>query len=402
MSKIIIIGAGPSGIIAALQAVKKHEVILLERNEQCGKKILLTGNGKCNYWNEKIDVTKYQTDDVNILEKILDKTNQENVFEYLESIGIYPRVKNGYYYPYSNQASSIRKILLSELKRQKIEIITDFKVENIYYENKKFLITSNHGKVLQADKIILATGSKATPKTGSDGSGYILASKLGHTVNTVTPALSPLIAKENFLKDWNGVRAEVKISLYINDKKIKEETGEIQLTNYGISGICTFNISGIVSKNLKLNNDVYVKINFFPYFNSDFYNFLEIRNKKMKDHTIEELLESIINYKLMFVLLKKANINKSDKWDDLSKKEKMKLCNTIEAFKLKIYDTADFDKAQVCTGGISLKEINSNTMESKIVPNLFLVGELLDVDGNCGGFNLAFAWISGYLAGKGV
>jgi len=401
MNKVVVIGAGASGMIAAILASKNNNAILLESNDKCGKKILLTGNGRCNYWNEDINITKYNTDNKNNLNEIIKLENQKEVLSYLESIGIYPKIKNGYYYPYSNQSSSIREILLKELKINNVNIVNNFKVENIHYENNKYIIKSIDKEFI-ADKVILATGSKAFPKTGSDGSGYDIATKLGHKLNFVTPSLTSLIAEESYLKDWAGVRCDVLISLYINDEKIKEETGEIQLTNYGISGICTFNISGIVSKNLKLGKNVKVKINFLPDINNSFYDWFTNRNNNIPNHTIEELLESLINYKLMFVILKKANINKDLKWNDLSEKDKIRLSKTIEEFDINIVDTEDFDRAQVCTGGISLEEINPNTMESKILPNLYITGELLDVDGICGGFNLAFAWISGYLAGKDV
>lgn len=402
MSKVIVIGAGASGIIAALKASERYEVTLIEGNVKCAKKILLTGNGKCNYWNEIINTSKYQTDDIDSLSQIIDNMNQEEVLNYLENLGIYPKIKNGYYYPYSNQSSSIRQILTSELIKKNIKIIYNFKVSNIDYKDNKFTIRSENNQTIEAEKVVLALGSKAASKTGSDGSGYTIASSLGHKVNTVTPALVPLVSNGKYLNDFQGVRCDAKVSLYIDNKLEKEEIGEIQLTNYGISGICIFNISGLASKSLKQRKNVKVQINFLPYIDTSFYSFFDERNKKIPNHTIEELLESIINYKLMFVILKKASIDKNEYWNNLSENKKQDLCNTIEKFEMEICDTKDFDKAQVCSGGVSLKEINYQNMESKIIPNLYIVGELLDVDGKCGGYNLAFAWISGYLAGKGM
>jgi len=401
MSKVVIIGGGASGMVAAIQAsINGNEVILLESNDKCGKKILLTGNGKCNYWNSEININNYNTDNPEKLKDIISEYNQHEVLSFLENIGIYPKVRNGYYYPYSNQASSVRTLLLDELERRNVKIIYDFKVEEIIKEDNSFIIKSVSSGIV-CDKVIVATGSCACPKTGSDGTGYNLVKRLGHHINLVTPSLVQLKGNESFFKDWDGVRCDSKLTLYVDNEKVKEEVGEIQLTDYGISGICTFNISGIATKKLELNKKVSVGINFLPSIDS-FYNWFDQRNQNIKNHTIEELLESVIPYKLMFVLLKKANIDRDDYWDNLSEFQKRNLANVIENFELEITGYHSFDRAQVATGGISLNEIDSKTMESKIVPSLHLVGELLDVDGKCGGFNLAFAFISGYLAGRGV
>ena len=396
MSKVIVIGGGAAGIIAALKASEKNEVILLEGNDKIGKKILLTGNGKCNYWNDDISLDKYNTDDFTNLEEIL--KNKDTIYNYLESLGLYPKIKNGYYYPYSNQASSVREIFVKKLEKRNVKVITNTKVTEIKKDNEEFIIKTND-KIYKADKVVLAAGSKAYPKTGSDGSGYDILNKLNIKINPITPSLVGLKTNAPFLKDWDGIRTDVKLELFINNNKEKEEIGEIQLTDYGISGICTFNISGLATKNLYYKNNVSVKINFLPYLNESFYDWFSKRDSLIKNHTIEELLESILNYKLMFVLLKEAGIDKNKYWSDLTEKEKRNLENKIESFEIKIIDSHSFDRSQVCTGGVSLKEINPKTMNSKI-KGLYIVGELLDVDGKCGGYNLAFAFITGFLAGS--
>lgn len=400
MSKVVVIGGGASGLVAAISASNNNEVILLEANDKCGKKILLTGNGKCNYWNSDINIDNYNTDNVDNLNNIISKNNQEEVLSFLESIGIYPKIKNGYYYPYSNQASSVRTLLLNEIEKRKVKVKYNFKVESIIKNNNGFIIKSNDSEII-CDKVILANGSCACSKTGSDGSGYDLAKSLGHHINLVTPSLVQLKGNDTCFKDWNGVRCDSKISLFIDRNKVKEEFGEIQLTDYGISGICTFNISGLATKNLELGKRIEVKINFLPVIDS-FYDWFNDRNNNIPNHTVEELLESVIPYKLMFVLLKKANIDRNSCWNNLSEIDKRNLSDMVENFNLDIIGYNDFDKAQVATGGVSLNEINPNTMESLITSNLFIVGELLDVDGKCGGFNLAFAFISGYLAGRSI
>ena len=381
--------------------LKIRQKLLIDSNDKCGKKLLITGNGHCNYWNENISIDKYETDDINTLEKIISEDNKNKVLSYLESIGIYPKIKNGYYYPYSNQATSIREIFENEINSKNITFLNNTKVQNITKINNKFIIETDKGQI-EADKVIISAGSKAYPKTGSDGSGYKLAKDLGHKINPISPALTKLYSDDKQIKDWENVRCDVRLKLYINNKLIKTEEGEIHLTKEGISGICTFNISSLASKNLKLGNDVSVSINFMPDLKESFYSWFTKRNEKIKEKTIEELLESIFNYKLMFLLLKKANINKDSNWRELSEQEKQRLSNQIENFTLKITSTESFDNAQVCTGGVSLAEINPNTCESKIVPNLYFTGEILDVDGKCGGYNLAFAFITGFLAGRGT
>ena len=401
MSKIVVIGGGASGMLAAIMASINNEVIILESNDKCGKKILLTGNGKCNYWNSDININNYSSDDISILEKIITDKNQKEVLDLLNKIGIYPKIKNGYYYPYSNQASSVRNLLLLELEKRKVEIIYNFKVEKIVKNNNSFIINSTD-KELKADKVILATGSKACPKTGSDGSGYLLANSLGHTINQVTPALVQLIGNDNCFKDWDGVRCDSKISLCVDNQKEIEDIGEIQLTNYGISGIVTFNISGKASNALLQNKQVIAEINFVPWLENNFLDWFTKRNEEISNHTIEELLESVIPYKLMHVILKKARVNKNDNWNNLTINDREKIALYIEKFPLEIIDTNDFEKAQICRGGVLLNEINPLTMESNIISGLYLTGELLDVDGRCGGFNLAFSFISGYLAGSSL
>lgn len=395
MSKVVVIGAGASGIIAALKASEKNEVILLDGNDKCGKKILLTGNGKCNYWNQSIDLQNYQTDDPEKLKEILEK--QKKVFSFLEKLGIYPRIKNGYYYPYSNQSSSIQTILNKALEKAKIVVKYYFKVSNILKKENQFVIESDEEEIV-ADKVIIATGSKAFSKTGSDGSGYQLVQKLGHHINPVLPSLVPLVGKE--VPKWEGNRIEANVQLYVNDQKIKEENGELQLTDYGVSGICIFNLSGVVSKNLYWKNKVLLKINFFKEVDNLF-SFLEERSKMLKNATIEEILESLISYKLLLILLQKVKINKDKNWFELSKVEKQNLVSVIQSYPLQIIDTLSFDRAQVCTGGVPLKEVGAN-LESNLVSNLYIVGEMLDVDGICGGFNLASSFITGYIAGSDI
>ena len=384
-------------MLASIYASLNNEVIVLERNDKCGKKILLTGNGKCNYWNDDINLSSYNTDCLEKLDKIL--SNKEVVYNYLSNLGIYPKIKNGYYYPNSNQASSVREILCKELLKRNVNVVYNCKVDKIEKKNEKFIIYSNLSGVISCDKVIVAAGGNSCPKTGTDGSSYEIL-KSFHNINKVLPSLVPIVGKGNYFKEWNNLRVDCKLSLYVNDDFICSELGEVQLTDYGISGIPTFNLSGIVSKNLYLNNNVDIKIDFLPEVDniSDFLNNRFMLNKC----SIEELFESVLPYQLVFMFLKQLNISKDDYWDSIEEISKEKLCNLIKQFNFNAIGTLDFDRSQVSTGGVSLNAINPETMESLNVSNLYLVGELLDVDGKCGGYNLAFAFISGYIAGKSV
>ena len=400
MKKILIIGAGASGLIASIYAKEENnEVILLERNPEPAKKILVTGNGRCNYYNEDQDLKHYNSNNNELIGEIITEENKKEILSFFNKIGIIPKIKNGYYYPYSNQAVSIKNALVNEAKRKNVKIVPNTYVENIENHNEQYKVITNDTEYI-VDKIIIATGSASAPKTGSDGNGYELIKKLNHSLIKPLPALTALKGNERYFKQWSGIRSDVKIKLYNKNTLIKEDEGEIQLTDYGISGICTFNLSRHANKLLNENEKPYVIINFLPLLENNELNFLEERNKLMNNRTVDELLDGILNYKLINLFLKLLNINKETKYNELTQEQKELLIEKITKFKLEITDSNPFDASQVCSGGVPLTEINIYTMESKLNTNIFIVGELLDVDGECGGYNLTFAWITGMLAGK--
>lgn len=402
--KIVVIGGGISGFISAINAKNENnEVIILEGQPNPLKKLLITGNGKCNYFNEKFTISHYYSNEKKCLDKIITKENKQKILNFYESIVIIPKIKNGYYYPHSNQAITVKNALLKEAELKEIEIKLNTYVEDIVKNGNKFEIKTNNETII-CDKLIISTGSKSYPKTGSDGSGYNLVKNLGHTTTEILPALTGLHGKENIFKDLNGVRCDGNVNLFINNKKEKEEFGEIQFTSYGISGICIFNLSGLASKALSEEQNVFVTINFTHDLGintkESILEYLENLNNKAKDRTILELLDNLFNYKLVNTILKKSKIKQNKKFNDLTKEEKDLLAENIVEFKIEIIDTNSFDNAQVCQGGVNLKEINEKTFESKLTPNLYLTGEILDVYGDCGGYNIAFASLSGIIAGK--
>lgn len=406
MRDIIIIGGGASGLVAAIYAAKSgRKVTILEKNKNCGKKILITGNGKCNYWNEDQSLVHYHSNNREILKSILTEQNQQEILQLFNSLGIIPKIKDGYYYPYSNQATSIQTALIKECELNNVEIITETEVLTLDKENDLYKINTNNG-IYTSRKVILATGSFACPKTGSDGLGYQLATSLGHSLIPPLPALVQLKADTTYLKEWHGIRSDVSVSLLENNKLISTQIGEIQLTDYGLSGICIFCLSGQVSRGLSKNKQEQISINFLHPFNittkEEFINWMDKRNTIVKNRTISDLLDGLLNYKLINLILKLSKIDRNNYWNNLSIKEKYLLGTNLTNFIVNITGTNSFDQAQTCTGGIPLTEINPSTMKSLCSSGLYITGELLDVDGDCGGYNLTNAWITGYLAGIGA
>jgi predicted Rossmann fold flavoprotein len=294
---------------------------------------------------------------------------------------------------------SAEQAALLQAKINNVEIKEDCLVNEISKNNNTFCIKTNKGTII-VDKVILATGSLAYYKDEHSNIGYEIAKKFGHTIIKVLPSLVQLKGEEKYFKDWMGIRNNVEISLYEETKFVKKEEGEILLTDYGISGICVFNISGEAAKLLDKKKNVKVKINFVPWIKEDLIEWMNKRNFIVQERKIDELLEGFLNYKLVHVLLKIANIDKNKKWSNLTIKEQNELIEKLQNFTLNITGTNSFDKAQICSGGIDTQEINPKTMESLIVKGLYFAGEIIDVDGDCGGYNLSFAWQSGMIAGR--
>ena len=381
MKRIIIVGAGAAGMLAAIHAkTKDNQVILIERNTNCGKKILITGNGKCNYLNDDFNISHYRSDNLEFLENIITEENKKLLISEFKKIGIEPKIKNGYYYPMSNTSISIQNALLLTLKQKGIEIITNTTITDIKKINNKFILNDK----FTCDKLIIAAGSSACPKCGTDGTIYDALKPLGLKIKKPLPALVQLKSEGKFLKEWAGIRCDCELSLFENDKLIKKSIGEVQLTDYGISGICTFQLSSNCIRGLDSGKKEVIKMNFLPDI-KDFDTFYLNRVKLLKGRNDIELFEGLINYKLLYVLFKH---NKNIK-------------EALTSFSLEITGYNGFDKAQVASGGIKLTEINDN-FECKNIKDLYIIGEALDVDGDCGGYNLAFAFLSGIIAGESI
>ncbi len=407
MKTITIIGGGASGLVASIAASSpQNKIIVLEKNNIFGKKILITGNGKCNYFNEDFTINHYNSTNLDLLSSIVTEDNKQKILNFWSSLGIIPKIKNNYYYPSSNLAVTIQNSLLLEAKNRNVDLRSNSEVLSITYNNNKYYITTTNETII-SDILILATGSKAAPNTGSTGFGYDIASSLNHTVIPPLPALTALhgtTSYSSYFKDWNGIRTDVTVSLYQNNCLKKTVSGEIQLTDYGVSGICIFQLSGLVSKGLSQNNQEHLTIDFLPWLKvknrEELIKYLDNRNDLLPNRTITELLEGMLNYKLINIILKQNKISNTKHWPNLTSKEKYSLCVSLKTFNFPITSTNSYNKSQVCTGGIPLSEINISNFSSLKHPNLYIIGELLDVDGECGGYNLAFAWLSGLLSGQ--
>lgn len=387
--KVIVIGGGASGLVAAIHAAMNNEVILLEKNKICGKKLSITGNGKCNFFNEDFSLKHFNSSDLKLIPSF--ENAKEKILTLMKQIGVEYYEKNGYYYPLSNQATTVQNALIKEALVRKVTIVQDVEVTKIKKLNQ-FEIETNQGN-FKADKVILATGSKAYPKTGSDGFGYEILKEMGHTIIPIKPALTSMETNP-FYKELSGVRTNAVVKLYRNDNLLKEETGEIQFTDYGVSGICAMNIS-----NLAQPHDL-LKIDLVPTI-FDIISYLDLKNQNVKNRTIQELLDGLLNYKIVNLILKLSSISNQDTWQQIPTEKKQILANYLKKLSFNVTDLKGFERSQVCKGGLSLQEVSSN-FESKKIPGLYIVGELLDVVGECGGYNLAFAFMTGMIAGGSI
>lgn len=409
MKKIVIIGGGAAGMTAAIAAARKDgkaEIHIYEHKDLAGKKLLSTGNGRCNFTNEKMSTDFYYSEDLEVVRQVLSRFGTEETLKFFRELGIFSKSKNGYYYPRSEQAAVVRELFALRLESLGIHVHAGVHVSSIKREGAGFRIgvleTGERKKTAQvkADKVILCAGGKASPVLGSDGSGYELAKGLGHTIVPVVPALVQLRVKDNPLKAAAGVRTDAVVSIYENRKLKGADTGELQITDYGISGIPVFQVSRYAAKSLYYKRPVRAEIDFLPELQKDVVtSMMYLGKKRHGQRQVSELLLGVFNKKLIPCLLKYAGIPMHLKLSELDPDAIHRLACACKNFSLNIEATNGFSNAQICAGGVRLKEIDPATMESLRCENLYLAGELLDADGICGGYNLQWAWATGYLAG---
>lgn len=398
---VIIVGGGASGIVAAITAAREGaNVTLIEKKDRVGKKILSTGNGRCNLTNEYMNIDCFRGDDTSIVSAVLNQFGYKETLEFFEELGVILKNRQGYVYPISDQATTILDVLRMEMERLRVNVILECTIIDIQRTSKGFSLKSNKGN-FTCDSVILATGGKAAPALGSDGSGYTLAKQCGHRLSPVVPALVQLKGKGNYFKQIAGVRTQAKVSLFVDHILTSTDTGELQLTNYGISGIPVFQISRYAAKALYNKKSVNVEIDFLPSMtDEEFDAFIAKRLIVHGNKTAEDFFVGIFHKKLIGMFLKEAHIPFACIINTLKEKQLKELLHLCKHFSVTIEGTNDFEQAQVCAGGVKTTELNLHTLESMFIEDLYLTGELLDIDGICGGYNLQWAWATGYIAGK--
>lgn len=399
-TEIAVIGGGASGLMAAITAKKSgKEVVILERKDRILKKVLITGNGRCNITNVNADISNYFGKNISSVENILNRFTPQDTMDFFNELGIVCNEENrGKVYPLSGQASSVVDALRFEAERLGVRIETEFYVRKIEKEGFKFKIYSEERKKIEAGRVIIAAGGQSYPELGSNGSGFELAKELGHSVTKLSPSIVQLKTEKYQVKGLQGIKTDVVVTAYGDNKKICTYDGELLFTDYGISGNVVFNISFVMPlyKNVELEIDFMEKFDY-----NELYEMLKERKRILSHLTMENYFNGMINKKLGQFLSKVSGIEKLSKpVKDLNDSDIRKLCTVLKKYRVKILETTGFKNAQVTAGGVSLDEVNTETLESKIVKGLYFSGEVLDVYGECGGFNLQWAWASGHIAGE--
>ncbi len=401
---LVVIGAGPAGIMAALTAAEKGiRVLLLERKNQIGGKISVTGDGKGNLTNINLHWTNYHSCEPEFILPALSEFDFIKTREFFEKLGLKIYIdKKGRAFPYSREAISIQRLLEEYLRRLEVEIITGVNIQEIRKIGYIFEIVLKHAPSLYAQKIVVATGGRAAPQLGATGDGYHWALKLGHHLERQFPALVQLTTNISTLRLLNKLKlTEVVANLFIDDKLITSVKEDLLFLSNGISGTSVFTISRLASEALSRGKKVAVRINFTPDLNREELDNIFFSKKKSESFKpLSLLLQGILPEKLSQFILKECNIRFDSAISQLADSEIETIIANILDFYLPINGTQSWKYAQITCGGISVREVEPKTMESKLVPDLYFAGEILDVDGDCGGYNLQWAWSSGYLAGK--
>ena len=404
---VAVAGGGASGMTAAIAAARSGaRVALLERGERPGKKILMTGNGKCNLGNRDLSPACYYSDNMAVAASVLERFGTEETIAFFSSLGLMVRERGGYLYPFSGQAATVLDVLRYEMERLGIEICAGCRVTGIDGPGnpgcRLTLETETAAyKKRTYDAVILACGGRAAPKTGSDGTGLAMAKRLGHRIVPTVPALTALRCRETFWKQVAGVRCEARLMLYIDGNAVSSVQGELQLTDYGISGIPVFQFSRIAAYALQEGRTVTVKIDLMPDPGAADTQeaFWAQRWERQKRQSMEQFVTGTVNKKVGLLLLKLAGIRETETVCEIEGARRRKLEQLFHAFEVTVKGTNSFEQAQVCAGGVDFAEV-TDRLESVRRPGLFFAGEMLDIDGICGGYNLQWAWSSGAVAGR--
>lgn len=398
--RLIIVGCGASGMAAAISAgIYENDIVILERNAVAGKKICATGNGKCNFTNLSFNETDLRGCDTKKAYSIYSRFSNIDTIDFFAGLGIPNHERNGYCYPHSGQASSVRDALLYKIEELGINVFYDTRVTGIEHQNSLFTLKTTNG-YFSCSKLILATGGQAQHCFGTDGSIYYYAKKLGHTIIEPLPALVGLTLDDYSLKELAGVRHEAEISLKIDDSEAYREYGEIIFSKTGISGIPVMNSSRFAAEALEQGKKVDICLDFFKdYTLEGLYEFIE-HHYQNSNLSVKTSLTGVLNNKLIEVILNKSGVKKDcTRRDEKTFESLGRIAELMKGLSFRVTGTNGFDNAQCTAGGIPLDEINSETLESLKCDGLYMTGELLDIDGKCGGYNLQWAWTTGVIAG---
>ncbi len=393
MKTVAVIGAGPAGMSAAIAAAKNGaKVVVYERNDIAGKKLLLTGNGKCNFTNIDMHGDYYSFPEGSSAECVMESMSMKDVCDFFADMGVLSMERKGCLYPFTGQAQTIQSALIKTMTMLGVELYTDSCVDAVSKENDKFIIHTGN-KNYCFDSVILACGGKAAPKTGSDGYGYRLARGFGHKVSRTYPVLVQMISDAPDLKMIAGVRCYANVSAWVDGVKVASDYGELQMTDYGLSGIPIFHLSRFLSKEVEEGRECIISVDFIPLISREALDDYVMKQVKIvKEDTVKSFLCGLVHSKLVDYFVKERK--------ELDKNEHiLQLLCEMKDWKFNITGHKGFENAQVTKGGVLLEEIDEY-MQSKLVNGLFFAGEMVDVDADCGGYNLHWAWASGRRAGE--
>lgn len=412
MKNTVIIGGGPAGLMAAISSAKNGDkVTIIEKMNSCGKKLLITGKGRCNITNNaQMDKFMENTPtNPKFLYGVFNNFTNKDIIELLESEGVKTKVERGErVFPVSDRAQDVLEALLHILRKQNVQILTNTTAKRIITDDEKNVlgVELDDGKEIKADKIILATGGKSYPVTGSTGDGYKLAKDLGHTITKIEPSLVPLTSHDEACKELQGLSLRnVAIQLQICDKVVYKDFGEMLFTHYGVSGPIVLSASSYLVKTKNIEQilkegKVKLEIDLKPALSEEKLDSRILRDfEEQKNKQFKNSLDKLLPQKLIPVIIEKTNINENKKINEITKQERQRLINELKYFKISINGTRPIEEAIVTSGGVNVKEINPKTMESKLINGLYFAGEVIDVDCLTGGYNLQVAWSTGYTAG---
>lgn len=403
VKKVIVVGGGAAGMTAGIVARRNGcDVVILEQMNRVGKKILATGNGRCNLTNENIEISRYHGKNPKFAINALKQFDVEQTVQFFEYMGISCKVEDGgKIYPWSDQASSVLDVLRYEIERLGIEERVESGVKSIYPVKKGFKVLLRNGEELKGDRVILAAGGKAAPNLGSNGSGYGLVIPLGHKLVEPFPALVQLRLKASFLKALKGVKFIGRAAVGIDDKELRWEIGEILFTDYGISGPPIFQLSRKAGEELQAGRNPWIEVDMFPgYSQEELSEMLRTKFGYQPQKSLDFSFVGLLNKRLIPVILREAGIEDIKKQTQcINKNEFENIIKILKSWRFEVTGTNSWSDAQVTAGGIDVSDIDPGTMESRLVPGLYFAGEIMDIDGDCGGFNLQWAWSSGYVAG---